>query len=48
MKGIEIFQKLCDPLLVNKHYPSLTKKAYYMKPLDKSQQLYTEKNESET
>eukprot|EP00347_Sterkiella_histriomuscorum_P010993 403374156 len=29
LKGLEIFQKLCDPLLANQqHYPSLTKKAY--------------------
>ncbi|CDW76398.1 UNKNOWN [Stylonychia lemnae] len=28
MKGLEIFQKICDPLLVNQHYPQLTKKAY--------------------
>jgi hypothetical protein len=26
--GIEIISKLCDPLLANKHYPSLVKRAY--------------------
>lgn len=26
--GAEFFTKLCDPLLANQHYPSLTKKAY--------------------
>jgi len=24
----ELFDKLCDPLLQNSHYPSITKKAY--------------------
>lgn len=47
LKGLEIFQKICDPLLVNKHYPSLTKKAYYMKTTDKSQMTQQMSNESE-
>jgi hypothetical protein len=41
LRGLEVFQKICDPLLANHHYPSIAKKAYFSKSKNSLENQYS-------